>query len=168
MAPRRASTRIEKLKQQKEEQERIVAVAIQSELHSVEAEANDDEDIDQGDEEKPKKPLPEPMAKPKPKKSIDEDEWYAASVSTPCRVNCFLILIYHHFRLMLRNKADRATRALLREISRDNVDLFSSFDSTRSRTGSADSTVIGKDSNIISFPVFTIANVMVYFTISRS
>ena len=44
---------------------------------------------------------------------------------------------------MLKNKADRATRALLREISRDNVDLFSSFDSTRSRTGSADSTVIG-------------------------
>ena len=45
---------------------------------------------------------------------------------------------------MLKNKADRATRALLREISRDNVDLFSSFDPSRSRTGSADSIVPGK------------------------
>ena len=47
---------------------------------------------------------------------------------------------------MLRNKADRATRALLREISRDNVDLFSSFDSSRSvptRSASADSSAIG-------------------------
>lgn len=47
---------------------------------------------------------------------------------------------------MLRNKADRATRALLREISRDNVDLFSSFESTKSvptRASSADSTVVG-------------------------
>ena len=40
---------------------------------------------------------------------------------------------------MLRNKADRATRALLREISRDNVDLFTSLEPTRSRTSSADS-----------------------------
>jgi hypothetical protein len=47
---------------------------------------------------------------------------------------------------MLRNKADRATRALLREISRDNVDLFSSFESTRSvptRASSVDSSVLG-------------------------
>ena len=47
-------------------------------------------------------------------------------------------------RQMLKNKADRATRALLREISRDNVELFSSFDSSRSRTGSADSALPGE------------------------
>lgn len=35
ITPRRASTRIEKLKQQREEQERIVAVAIQTELMNV-------------------------------------------------------------------------------------------------------------------------------------
>lgn len=64
---------------------------------------------------------------------------------------------------MLKNKADRATRALLREISRDNVDLFSSFDSTRSRTGSADSTIIGNVSSIPYFHMFTIANLSVYF-----
>ena len=38
------------------------------------------------------------------------------------------------FRLMLKNKADRATRALLREISRDNVELFSSLDSGKEPT----------------------------------
>lgn len=43
---------------------------------------------------------------------------------------------------MLRNKADRATRALLREISRDNVDLFTSFDSTPNRSCSGDSSAI--------------------------
>jgi len=32
---------------------------------------------------------------------------------------------------MLKNKADRATRALLREISRDNVELFSALDSAK-------------------------------------
>jgi hypothetical protein len=60
------------------------------------------------------------------------------------------ILAFHQvfclIRLMLRNKADRATRALLREISRDNVDLFSSFESTKSvptRTSSIDSSVLG-------------------------
>ena len=52
---------------------------------------------------------------------------------------------------MLRNKADRATRALLREISRDNVDLFSSFESTKSfptRTASEESAVTGIDRNL--------------------
>lgn len=53
---------------------------------------------------------------------------------------------------MLRNKADRATRALLREISRDNVDLFSSFDSLRSvptRSASADSSAIGMSKALV-------------------
>lgn len=57
-----------------------------------------------------------------------------------------LIINFLFYRLMLRNKADRATRALLREISRDNVDLFSSFDSTRSaptRSGSSEPSAIG-------------------------
>lgn len=64
-------------------------------------------------------------------------------VTTPKR----LIVMFCNIRLMLRNKADRATRALLREISRDNVDLFSSFESTKSvptRTSSADSSVTGR------------------------
>ena len=79
MAPRRASTRIEKLKQQRD---RIVAVAIQSELQNVEREGNDgvgepgEPEDDDDEEEKPNKPQPEPMAKPKAKKSIDEDEWH--------------------------------------------------------------------------------------------
>ena len=67
----------------------------------------------------------------------------------------FLIRIAYLFRLMLKNKADRATRALLREISRDNVDLFSSLDSTRSRTGSADSTVVGNNSKHYLFSCFS-------------
>ncbi|KAI9552769.1 hypothetical protein GHT06_020649 [Daphnia sinensis] len=118
-APRRASTRIEKLKQQREEQDRIVAVAIQAEL--LHSETNADEDHDSKDDVV----VTPPEAPPKSKsKKIDEDEW-----------------------LMLRNKADRATRALLREISRDNVDLFSSFESTRSvptRASSVDSSVLEK------------------------
>lgn len=132
-APRRASTRIEKLKQQREEQDRIVAVAIQAEL--LQSESNTDD----GREVKDSSTLTPPEAPLKPKsKKIDEDEW-----------------------LMLRNKADRATRALLREISRDNVDLFSSFESTKSlptRTSSEESAVIGKRiSHFLNFS-FNFAN----------
>ena len=50
-------------------------------------------------------------------------------------------IVFFH-RLMLRNKADRATRALLCEISRDNVDFFISFELTRNipiRASSVDS-----------------------------
>ena len=59
---------------------------------------------------------------------------------------------------MLRNKADRATRALLREISRDNVDLFSSFESTRSvptRASSVDSSALGIISPALKLLQFT-------------
>lgn len=70
-APRRASTRIEKLKQQREEQDRIVAVAIQAEL--LHSEINPDD----GHEGKNNAMLTPPEAPTKPKsKKIDEDEWY--------------------------------------------------------------------------------------------
>lgn len=121
MAPRRASTRIEKLKQQKEEQERIVAVAIQSELQNVETSALDGEKRN----DEAATTSPDNPSKPKSKK-IDEDEW-----------------------MMLRNKADRATRALLREISRDNVDLFTSFDSTRNRN--SDSSAISPGTGVTRY-----------------
>lgn len=141
-APRRASTRIEKLKQQREEQDRIVAVAIQAEL--LHSEPNPDEDHDSKDNvvvTPPEAPL-----KAKSKK-IDEDEWYVAKYRNS--ISSFHKILLNS-RLMLRNKADRATRALLREISRDNVDLFSSFESTRSvptRASSVDSSVLGKNYN---------------------
>ena len=66
-APRRASTRIEKLKQQREEQERIVAVAIQNELLQAAstAPAKNSEETEQS-------PPAEPVKK---SKKIDEDEW---------------------------------------------------------------------------------------------
>ena len=68
-APRRASTRIEKLKQQREEQDRIVAVAIQTELRHSEMNTDD------GYENKNSVlTLPEVPVKSKSKK-IDEDEW---------------------------------------------------------------------------------------------
>ena len=73
-APRRASTRIEKLKQAKEEQERIVAVAIQSELLSVETSAADGDKRDSSDHQEAANTSPEVPSKTKGKK-IDEDEW---------------------------------------------------------------------------------------------
>ncbi len=79
-APRRASTRIEKLKQQREEQDRIVAVAIQAELLHSETNADD------GHESKDNATLTPPEAPVKPKsKKIDEDEWYLRNqeVATP-------------------------------------------------------------------------------------
>ncbi len=70
-APRRASTRIEKLKQQREEQDRIVAVAIQAELLHTETNADD------GHENKNTVLTPPEAAPVKSKsKKIDEDEWY--------------------------------------------------------------------------------------------
>ena len=70
-APRRASTRIEKLKQAREEQDRIVAVAIQAELLHSEVNTNDD-----GHESKDNASLTPPEVPVKPKsKKIDEDEW---------------------------------------------------------------------------------------------
>lgn len=69
-APRRASTRIEKLKQQREEQDRIVAVAIQAEL--LHSESNTEE----SPESKDNTTLSPPEAPLKSKsKKIDEDEW---------------------------------------------------------------------------------------------
>ena len=68
------------------------------------------------------------------------------------------IVFFLNPRLMLRNKADRATRALLREISRDNVDLFSSFESTRSvptRASSVDSSALGIISPALKLLQFT-------------
>ena len=62
IAPRRASTRIEKLKQQREEQERIVAVAIQAELLNV---AGGPEEIKEV----------APVNCPKKSRKIDGDEW---------------------------------------------------------------------------------------------
>lgn len=74
-APRRASTRIEKLKQQREEQDRIVAVAIQAELLHSETNADD------GHESKDNPALTPPEAPLKPKsKKIDEDEWLVLKV----------------------------------------------------------------------------------------
>ena len=64
-APRRASTRIEKLKQQREEQERIVAVAIQAELLNI-AHTGSSEDAQET----------APVECPKKSKKIDGDEWY--------------------------------------------------------------------------------------------
>jgi len=66
-APRRASTRIEKLKQQREEQERIVAVAIQNELLQAASTAPA-----KNSEETEQTPPAEPAKK---SKKIDEDEW---------------------------------------------------------------------------------------------
>ena len=62
IAPRRASTRIEKLKQQREEQERIVAVAIQTELMNVVGEAEEVKEV-------------APVTYSKKSKKIDGDEW---------------------------------------------------------------------------------------------
>lgn len=70
-APRRASTRIEKLKQQREEQDRIVAVAMQAELLQTETNANEVIESKHNATLTP----PEALVKSKSKK-IDEDEWY--------------------------------------------------------------------------------------------
>lgn len=73
MAPRRASTRIEKLKQQREEHDKFPSVAPQDEL-GCKSKESDDED---SKEDHSRSPVEQPQ-KGKSKK-IDEDEWYACS-----------------------------------------------------------------------------------------
>lgn len=80
MVPRRASTRIEKLKQQREEQERIVAVAIEAELQHKGGSIGS-----QGTTSDPSPTSPPSEPPTKKSKKIDEDEWLAY-----CLINFYI------------------------------------------------------------------------------